>query len=374
MTSSAETGPTRWWALLHWGCEVGTKWGILWPMQEGSGFRVQGSESAEISPTRFPLGGGELQASTARPPAALDALVGALLTPAPDVATAEARTRALAHGHYENFPVVSILVPRRLRQDFCNIYAFCRLADDLGDELGDRVAAMEALERLKEQTRQCYAGQRDAAVFQALSSTIGRHDIPIELFLNLIDAFQQDQRTTRYESLDQVHDYCRRSADPVGRLVLYLCGYRDARRQELSDRTCTALQLANFWQDVRRDIRERDRIYLPADLMRRHGVSAGQIIEGRCDENYRGLIRELVDHTEKMFEEGEELLPMLDRAYRAPVEAFGQGGRAILKAIRRQAYDTLSSRPALTKWQKGRLVMRALVGRVIGAILPGGGA
>src|SRR6185503_424862 len=204
-------------------------------------------------------------------------------------------TRQLAHSHYENFTVVSILLPKSLRQDFCNIYAFCRTADDLGDEVRDRTRASEYLARFRQQTRDCYAGKASTPVFRALKQTIAKHDIPIEPFLDLIDAFEQDQRVDRYDTFEQVLDYCRRSANPVGRLVLYLCGYSDPERQRLSDKICTALQLANFWQDVRRDIDERDRIYLPRETMQQFGVSEEQVREHRCDDNYRQAIHFEVD-------------------------------------------------------------------------------
>jgi squalene synthase HpnC len=223
-------------------------------------------------------------------PGGAPATVRTAFLPVADIAAAEGYTRQLAQSHYENFSVVSFLLPRRLRQDFCNVYAFCRTADDLGDEVPDRNKASELLAAFKSQTRACYEGQASSAVFVALAGTIRRHDIPIDPFLDLIDAFEQDQHVDRYATFEQVLDYCRRSANPVGRLVLYMSGYRDETRQRLSDATCTALQLANFWQDVRRDRVERGRIYLPVDSMKRFGVSESQIAEGRCDDNYRGLI------------------------------------------------------------------------------------
>jgi len=281
---------------------------------------------------------------------------------------AEQQTRQLASGHYENFSVVSLLLPKHLRQDFCNIYAFCRVADDLGDETGDRDESLRLLADFRRQTLDCFAGTSSTAVFVALAGTVQRHDIPIEPFLDLIDAFEQDQRVFRYDTFAQAVDYCRRSANPVGRLVLYLCGYRDATRQQLSDCTCTALQLANFWQDVRRDIIERDRIYLPRESMRQFNVTEQQIIEGRCDDNFRKLIRFEVDRAAELFERGSALLPLLRPAVRMQVALFGKGGRAILAAIRRQNYDTLSRRPALSRWEKGRLVFStaaAFGGRVL---------
>ena len=224
------------------------------------------------------------------PEAVAEALAPAVAGPA----DAERRTRQLAHSHYENFSVVSLLLPRALRQDFCNIYAFCRVADDLGDELGDRDASAAALASLREKLLACHAGDADAVLFVALRETLRRHAIPPEPFLDLIDAFEQDQRVTRYATYAELLDYCRRSANPVGRLVLYLSGYGDAERQRLSDATCTALQLANFWQDVRRDLLDRDRVYLPAEDMARFGVTEADlragIDAGRCGPAYAELV------------------------------------------------------------------------------------
>ncbi|HXE51411.1 MAG TPA: squalene synthase HpnC, partial [Tepidisphaeraceae bacterium] len=247
---------------------------------------------------------------------------------------AERYTRRLALGHYENFSVVSVLLPRNLRQDFSNIYAFCRTADDLGDEVPEKDLSLNYLQQFREHTHACYEGRPLSPLFVALSKTIRRHDLPIQPFLDLIDAFEQDQRIDRYTNFEQLVDYCRRSADPVGRLVLYMCGYRDPQRQALSDRTCTALQLANFWQDVRRDIVDRNRIYIPADSMRQFGVTEEQLIAGRCDENYRRLMRFEVDRTGRLFDEGDALLPMLDPMVRRHVSLFAKGGRAVLQAIR----------------------------------------
>ena len=269
-------------------------------------------------------------------------------------------TKRLALGHYENFSVLSILLPNRLKQDFSNVYAFCRTADDLGDEVPDKQLALSYLGRFRDYTYACYEGRPLSPLFVALQETIAKYDIPIRPFLDLIDAFEQDQRINRYDNFAQLVDYCRRSADPVGRLVLYMCGYRDPRRQELSDRTCTALQLANFWQDVRRDILDRDRIYIPADSMRQFGVTEEQIREGRCTPAFCDLMRLEVERTAQWFDQGDALLPMLDPTIRRHVALFASGGRAVLDAIRRQNYDTLSRRPAISKWQKGALVARAL--------------
>ncbi len=294
------------------------------------------------------------------------------LAPMTDPVASALYTWKLAHEHYENFTVVSRLVPKDLRQDFCNIYAFCRTADDLGDEVSDTTLALQYLEDFRRQTLDCYKGQTQTAVFSALSGTIKRHDIPIQPFLDLIDAFVQDQKIKRYETFDQVLDYCRRSANPVGRLVLYLGGYRDARRQELSDKICSALQLANFWQDVRSDILVRNRIYLPLESLRRFGVTERQIVDGKCDQNYRNLLHDAVDRAADLFAQGKPLLPLIRPSLRVQVSLFSQGGMAILAAIRRINYDTLSTRPTLSNGQKLRLMMRATAAMATSSLLRGG--
>jgi squalene synthase HpnC len=261
--------------------------------------------------------------------------------------------------------VVSILLPKHLRQDFCNVYAFCRIADDLGDEVGDKEKALAYLGAFRRQLRACYDGtgaEGETAVFKALRQTIQRHDIPEKPFDDLIAAFEQDQRVGRYETFAQLVDYCTRSADPVGRIVLYMCGYRDEERQRLSDKICTGLQLVNFWQDVRRDILERDRVYLPAEHMAKFGVTEEQIRAGEVTAGYRDLIRFEVERTERLFDEGHALLALLDPMYRKQIALFEKGGRAICAAIRRQKFDTLTKRPRLSKLQKGRLLASTIAG------------
>jgi squalene synthase HpnC len=294
----------------------------------------------------------------------LSELVRGVLAPAASPAAAAVVTRRLAHGHYENFSVVSALLPRRLRQDFCNVYAFCRTADDLGDELGDPALASAELARLRADTRAAFAGRATSNLFVALGETIRRHDLPIDPFLDLISAFEQDQTVTRYETAAGLLDYCRRSAAPVGRLVLMMCGYRDTERLRLSDQTCTALQLVNFWQDVRRDLLDRDRVYLPAESMREFGVTEAdlreQVAAGRASEAVRRVIEAEVVRATAMFDEGATLLPTLRPAVRGQVWLFGAGGRAVAAAIARQGFDTLAARPALSRSQKAKLVAMAL--------------
>jgi squalene synthase HpnC len=331
-------------------------------MAPGGGVTTQTTRTDPTTPAGATPAAPQVADDPPRELPALPPTARAVLGSAADPTTAEAATRRLAHSQYENFSVVSVLLPKHLRQDFCNVYAFCRVADDLGDEVGDRAASLNLLEWFGQLTRECHAGRADTSLFVALAQTIRKYDIPLQPFLDLIDAFEQDQRVVRYDTFDQVIEYCRRSADPVGRLVLYMSGYRDDQRQRLSDRICTGLQLVNFWQDVRRDIVERDRIYLPRDAMKRFGVSEEQIRAGRCDDAYRQLIRFEVDRAERLFDEGEALLPLLDRSVRPQITLFSKGGRAIIAAIRRQNYDTLTSRPRLSKAQKAKLVLRTLLG------------
>lgn len=304
-------------------------------------------------------------------PAGVPPTVRAAFAPANDEASAEAYTRELAHSHYENFSVVSRLLPRHLRQDFCNVYSFCRIADDLGDEVHNPSLSLQLLADFRRQTLACYAGDCQTAVFTALSRTIKRWDIPARPFLDLIDAFEQDQRVTRYATFDQVLDYCRRSADPVGRLVLYMGGYRDEQRQRLSDQTCSALQLVNFWQDVRRDITDRDRVYLPQDSMDRFGVTVEQLRQGRFDSYYRDLLEFECQRCSAMFAKGRQLLPLIRPSLRPQITLFSLGGEAVLRAIRRKGFDTLTARPSLSKATKARLMLQAIWGMAIVAIAPG---
>ncbi len=325
-----------------------------------AGVRLSSAEARDIGLNRLPQQG-ELPES-----------IQGALKPCGNASEAQTWTRTLTHSHYENFSVVSILLPRHLRQDFCNVYAFCRIADDWGDEVGDRDRALEGLADFRQRLERTYEGTEDATLFVALRETIKRHDLPIKPFDDLIRAFEQDQTVLRYDTFQQVVDYCTRSADPVGRLVLYMCGYRDDHRQTLSDKICTGLQLINFWQDVRRDILERDRIYLPAEDLQRFNVTEEQLRQGAVSDSFRELIRFQVERTERFFDEGEALLPLLAPAYRKQIALFAKGGRAICQAIRRQKFDTLTRRPRLSKMQKGQLIAGTLIGYLLGSI--GGGA
>src|SRR5271165_7026801 len=213
---------------------------------------------------------------------------------APSEAEAREYCRRLARSHYENFSVASWFLPRPLRQHFFNVYAYCRISDDLGDEVGDSVASLQLLDQWEMELNACYEGHPRHPVFVALGETVRKFEIPKHEFADLLSAFRQDQTVTRYETFNDLLGYCRYSANPVGHLVLYLCGYRDAERQQLSDCTCTALQLANFWQDVSADF-ARGRIYLPLEDLRRFGVSEDSIRAGENSTEFCAMMQFEVD-------------------------------------------------------------------------------
>jgi squalene synthase HpnC len=200
-------------------------------------------------------------------------------------------THWLANRHYENFHVVSFLLPKHLHQDFYNVYSYCRWADDLGDEIGNTQESLRLLEWWSSELDRMYEGEAQHPVFVALRGTVDKYGIPKQPFADLVRAFIQDQTVTRYQTWDGVLDYCVYSANPVGRLVLYLCGYSDAERQRLSDATCTGLQLANFWQDVTVD-RLKDRVYLPLDLLARHSYTVEELFAHQYNDRFREAMRE----------------------------------------------------------------------------------
>src|SRR5713226_6496518 len=282
--------------------------------------------------------------------------------PPPGCTPEQARqyTRWLATHHYENFNVVSWLLPRRLHQHFYNVYAYCRWADDLGDEIPEAARALELLAWWENELRRCYDGRPAHPVFVALEGTVREFDLPLTPFLDLLFAFREDQTVHRYATWEDVLGYCRYSANPVGRLVLYLCGYRDAERQQLSDSTCTALQLANFWQDVARDL-DKDRIYIPLDLLAAHGLAAEDLLARRFDARYVALMKDLIARTRPLFAAGLPLARQVPPELRVDIELFSRGGLAVFDAIEAIGYNTLEHRPALSRAKQVRLLGRALV-------------
>jgi squalene synthase HpnC len=268
-------------------------------------------------------------------------------------------TRWLATHHYENFHVVSFLLPKRLHQDFYNVYAYCRWADDLGDETGNRHESLRLLAWWRTELDAMYAGRATHPVFAALRPTVERHSIPSEPFANLIDAFVQDQTVTRYRNWDELFNYCRNSANPVGRLVLYLCGYSDPQRQYLSDATCTGLQLANFWQDVTVD-QLKDRVYIPLDIMDRHGYTVDDLFAHRFTPAFREVMREIVARARDLFREGMPLIGMVNRRLSLDLDLFSRGGLRVLDKIAQQDYNVLASRPKISKAERVGLLLGSL--------------
>ncbi|MFY9904076.1 MAG: squalene synthase HpnC [Terriglobales bacterium] len=283
---------------------------------------------------------------------------------APSLAEAREYCRRLARSHYENFSVASWFLPERLRQHFFNVYAYCRISDDLGDEVGDPAASLQLLDEWQTELDACYAGNPRHPVFVALAETVRTFEIPKHEFSDLLAAFRQDQVVSRYETFDDLLGYCRNSANPVGHLVLYVCGYSGTERQLLSDYTCTALQLANFWQDVSADF-AKGRIYLPLEDLRRFGVSEQEIRAQQNTAAFCEMMKFEVERAREWFAQGLPLIAKVDRALATDIELFSRGGQEILNAIERQNFAVLGQRPAISKSRKLTLVARAALGKVM---------
>jgi len=283
---------------------------------------------------------------------------------APSLPEAYAYCERLARSHYENFSVASWFLPKRLRQHFFNVYAYCRISDDLGDETGDRAASLQLLDEWEAELNACYSGEPRHPVFVALAGTVRDFDIPKHEFSDLLTAFRQDQMVTRYETFEDLLAYCRYSANPVGHLVLYLCGYRDAERQQLSDFTCTALQLANFWQDVNPDY-EKGRIYLPLEDLRRFSVTEADIAANKNVPAFREMMHLEVQRAREWFDRGLPLVGKVNRELAIDLELFTRGGQEILNAIEHQGYAVLGNRPAISKTRKLALVARAALHKLL---------
>ncbi len=277
----------------------------------------------------------------------------------PSPEAARAYCGRLTRTHYENFSVATLLLPRRLLPHFRSVYAYCRWADDLGDETGGGARAIELLRWWREELSRCYDGTPRHPVMVALKPTIDRFGIPPTPFLALLHAFEQDQRVKRYDRYAELLDYCRYSANPVGHLVLYLCECYEPRRAALSDRICTGLQLANFWQDVARDL-DIGRVYLPAEDRRRFGYSDDDLEARRFTPAFAGLMRFEVERARALFHEGLALVPRMPADVQADIELFARGGLAILAKIEQIGYDVWRTRPVLRKGEKVALLAGAL--------------
>ena len=293
-------------------------------------------------------------------------------TPALDGASARDAYRWCARytrEHQENFSVVSWFLPRELRAPMFAVYAFCRYTDDLGDEAaGDRLALLDDWEA---QLRRAFdpSPPPDHPIAVALTDLAQRKPLDLDSFLRLIEANRLDQTKTRYADFHELLGYCRLSANSVGEMVLSLWEVNDAERRKLSDATCTALQLANHWQDVRRDW-QAGRLYLPLDDLRRFGVAERQIGEqiaaGRCDRAFRELIRYQVDRAEAWFRQGDALVGMVPRELAVDLRLFSDGGRAALRAIAAQDYDVLAARPRVGRGRRAWLALRAAAALKLG--------
>jgi squalene synthase HpnC len=282
---------------------------------------------------------------------------------APTLLEAQQYCRRLARTHYENFSVATWFLPKGLRQHFFNIYAYCRISDDLGDEVGEPNASLRLLDEWQSELEACYQGNPRHPVFVALAETVRQFDIPKQEFADLLTAFRQDQRVTRFPTFKDVLDYCRYSANPVGHLVLYLCGYRDQERQALSDFTCTALQLANFWQDVTVDY-EKGRIYIPLEDLRRFEVTEEDIAGRRNTAAFCEMMRFEVDRARDWFHRGLPLVQKVDHELAIDIELFSRGGLEVLRAIKTQGYKVLGQRPSISKGRKVALVASAAWGKL----------
>ena len=292
---------------------------------------------------------------------------------APTLEEARGYCRRLAESHYENFHVASWFLPKALRPHFHAIYAYCRISDDLGDEVGDPAKALALLGIWGRELDACFEGRARHPVFVALAETIRACSIPKEPFADLLTAFRQDQTLTRYASMADVLAYCRFSANPVGRLVLHACGEADEERFRLSDATCSALQLANFWQDVRRDF-AMGRVYLPQDDMGRFGVSDATLARGVATPEFRALLRHEVGVARSLFEKGLPLIGMVERGLALDIDLFSRGGLEILRTIERRDYDVLGARPTISKRTKLKLAIRAVGGKALPFLRLGGRA
>jgi squalene synthase HpnC len=283
---------------------------------------------------------------------------------APTLDEARAWCKRLAESHYENFHVASWFLPVSLRPHFHAIYAYCRVSDDLGDEVANPGQALALLDLWGRELDDCYEGRARHPVFVALGETIHACSIPKAPFADLLAAFRQDQSVRRYATMLDLLGYCRYSANPVGRLVLYACGEASEDKFRLSDATCSALQLANLWQDVALDYR-KGRVYIPQQDMEFFNVTDRTIAAGIATPEFRALLRFEVDFARGRFQEGLPLIEKVGRELAIDLDLFSRGGIEILRAIERVDYDVLTERPAVSKSTKLKLAMRAVAGKAL---------
>lgn len=270
-------------------------------------------------------------------------------------------TRRIATSRTENFVVASFLLPKAMRQSFYDIYAFCRVADDLSDDSPSPAVALTRLDDFQRQLDDLFANRAVEGLFVALADTIDRYSLPKQPFDDLLDAFRQDQRKTRYADIDEVLEYCQRSACPVGRILLHLTDCVDPQNTNLSDRLCIGLQLTNFLQDVARDLQIK-RVYLPEDQMQRFGVHEAMLYASTSSPEFRQLLKSECDRASDYLHQGLELANHVPRWFAADIRLFAHGGLATLNAIRRVEFDVLSRRPTVSRWRQAAMIARAAVG------------
>ncbi len=281
----------------------------------------------------------------------------------PALKQAQRYTEQLARSHYENFPVVSWRLPANLRQPFYDIYAFCRWADDLADELGSQELSLQMLQWWREELTTCYAGHASHPVYVALQETINRFSIPAEPFHHLITAFERDQKQTRYETINELTSYCSYSANPVGRILLHLFETTDTESLRLSDSLCTGLQLINFWQDVARDW-DIGRVYLPRESMQKFDVTDQIIQEKRSTPSFIRMMKDEVDRAEQYLKTGFELGSRVPKKVRFDIHLFASGGLCLCDKIRKINYRVLEQRPQIKKTDLPKLIWKAWRGRI----------
>ena len=264
----------------------------------------------------------------------------------------------LATEHYENFPVASLFLPEEKRPYVQAVYAFSRSADDFADE-GDMSpeARLELLDDWGMKLDRAYEGEADHPVFIALAETVRRNGLPKELLADLLAAFRQDVVKNRYRTMDELLGYCARSANPVGRIVLRIFGQSGEDLALLSDRICTGLQLANFWQDVGAD-RAKDRLYIPLSAMAEHGYTEGEWERGEVNDRFRSLMKSLVAGTREIFRSGAGLPALAEREIALELRLVWLGGMTVLRCVERAGYDVYSSRPVLGKLDKLGILLR----------------
>jgi squalene synthase HpnC len=272
-----------------------------------------------------------------------------------DLEEAQKYCRDLTHSHYENFTVGSYFLPKDKRQHICNVYAFSRFADDLADEEKSPENSTKKLNDWEQKLAACYKGDFQHPIFFALAETIQTFQIPQQLFQNLLIAFNQDQLVNRYESFIDLLGYCVNSANPVGRIYLYLFKLADEERFIYSDSICTALQLTNFWQDLKIDW-QKGRIYIPLEDFKKFNCSETDLEKNKSSRDFMELIKFEVSRTQEMFDFGKKLFDLVPRQPRFEIQLFIRGGEAILDSIRNLDYNTLGKRPTVGKWKKTKLI------------------